>query len=180
MAGPVTAWDEFVGQLGDVPHLPDALCKGHPEPFDESEAGDDPEDTVERISFAISACRRCPAQNACRSWFDGLPPKHQPGGVVAGLFNGKELTMAETDLPMLAAPRRVSTNVFGRRIFDTFGDIEPCVEDDGCVAMPLRLIRDQLDGWRIEVGPYTLGADDIERLRAAIFAWDDAIGTSRS
>lgn len=82
-----------------------------------------------------------------------------------------------TDFPLLDAPRVHANNLLGRTIFDTFGPIEPYIEEtDTWVAMPLRLVHDQANDWHLEAGPYSLDRSDIERLRAAIGAYDAAIG----
>jgi hypothetical protein len=46
--------------------------------------------------------------------------------------------------------------------------------------MPLRLVHDQANGWDLEVGPYTLGRNDIQKLREAIAAYDAAAGMAAS
>jgi hypothetical protein len=82
-----------------------------------------------------------------------------------------------SDFPVLDAPRLHANNQLGRCIFDTFGDVEPYIEEtDSWISMPLRLVHDQASGWHLEVGPYTLGADDIDRLRSAIAGYDAAAG----
>ncbi len=40
--------------------------------------------------------------------------------------------------------------------------------------MPVRLVHDQGAGWHLELGPYSLDRDDIERLREAIASYDAA------
>jgi hypothetical protein len=82
-----------------------------------------------------------------------------------------------TAFPVLDAPRLYANNQLGRVIFDRFGDVEPYVEEvDSWIAMPLRLVHDQGAGWHLELGPYSLNGDDIERLRAAINSYDQATG----
>jgi hypothetical protein len=82
-----------------------------------------------------------------------------------------------TAFPVLDAPRLFANNQLGRVIFDSFGDIEPYVEEaDYFIAMPVRLVHDQGAGWHLELGPYSLNGDDIERLRAAINSYDQATG----
>jgi hypothetical protein len=44
--------------------------------------------------------------------------------------------------------------------------------------MPLRLVHDQGGGWHLELGPYSLDACDISRLRAAIKSYDDATSSA--
>ena len=65
----------------------------------------------------------------------------------------------------------------GRHICDVFAPLEPRIpETDDWVAMPLRLAYSQAAGWYLEVGPYDLDRADIEVLRAAITAYDAAVG----
>lgn len=79
-----------------------------------------------------------------------------------------------SDFPVLDAPRG---HEFGRGIFDYFGEVEPYItETDSWIAMPVRLVHDQLAGWHLEVGPYALDRNDIQRLREAIAAFDLAVG----
>ena len=38
--------------------------------------------------YALHLCADCPALEACREWFDGLPRTRRPTGVVAGRVAG--------------------------------------------------------------------------------------------
>jgi hypothetical protein len=81
------------------------------------------------------------------------------------------------DFPVLDAPRPVANAELGRVIIDFFDYLEPHIEElDDWISLPLRLIYSQADGFGLELGPYTLGRADIERLRAAIAAYDQASG----
>ena len=85
--------------------------------------------------------------------------------------------MTTTDFPIMDAPRLYANNALGRVILDSFGYLEPYLEQsDSWVAMPLRLVHDQAGDWHLEAGPYALDRADIERLREAIAAYDKAIG----
>jgi len=78
-----------------------------------------------------------------------------------------------SDFPVLDAPRG---DDLGRMIFDVFGEIEPYIEEtDSWIAMPVRLVYDQGAGRHIEVGPYSLDRNDIQRLREAIAAFDQEV-----
>lgn len=82
-----------------------------------------------------------------------------------------------SDYPVLDAPRPFGNTELFRTILDYFGELEPHVEEvDSCVALPLRLIHDVVAGMQLEIGPYTLDRRDIERLRAAITAYGQAVG----
>ncbi|MGV0638248.1 hypothetical protein ABVK33_10045 [Mycobacterium kansasii] len=77
----------LLSALGNIPSLPGALCRGHPEIWAEPpppQSDPDPADTAERLSFALSACCRCPALAVCRAWYEQLPPRKRPQGVIAG------------------------------------------------------------------------------------------------
>ncbi len=77
--------------------------------------------------------------------------------------------------PILDADRQGDNTVCVRTIFDVHGYVEPRVpETDYWVSMPLRLAHSQASGYYIEVGPYDFAADDINRLREAIAAYDRA------
>ena len=78
------------------------------------------------------------------------------------------------DFPVLDAPRPPHEE-FGRMIMDTFGFVEPRIEEtDSWVSMPLRLVHDQIASWHLECGPYDFDRCDIEALRAAIAGYDSA------
>jgi hypothetical protein len=82
-----------------------------------------------------------------------------------------------SDFPVIDAPRLYANNQLGRVTFDSFGDVEPYLEEtDLWVAMPVRLVYDQGAGWHLELGPYSHNGADIERLREAIAAYDQATG----
>lgn len=81
-----------------------------------------------------------------------------------------------TDFPVLDGRRPFANSELGRVIFDSFGVVEPYIEEtDSWVAMPVRLVH-QATSWRIEIGPYTLNEADINRLCSAIAAYDQATG----
>jgi hypothetical protein len=71
------AVDSFYGALRGIPNLTGALCKGEWELFDDTELPD----------LALSICAQCPALAGCSPWFESLPKRHQPPGVIAGRIN---------------------------------------------------------------------------------------------
>jgi hypothetical protein len=85
-----------------------------------------------------------------------------------------------SDFPILDSPRAGDPYTYpGRAILDFHGYIEPYVDEmDYWVAMPVRLVH-TVDGLGIEIGPYSLDAADIMRLRAAIASYDQATGPTR-
>jgi hypothetical protein len=69
--------------LGAVPRLPGAACREQHELFDLLDL-DDP-DRAEIEARALQICQTCcPALTACERWFDGLPARLQPTGVIGG------------------------------------------------------------------------------------------------
>ncbi|GLP83566.1 hypothetical protein [Mycobacterium antarcticum] len=85
------------------------------------------------------------------------------------------MTTNSTKFPILDAPR--DQELTGRAILDVHGYLEPYIDEtDYWVAMPIRLVHSPLAGVGLEVGPYTLAHDDINKLRDAIRSYDDAVG----
>ncbi|AKN17471.1 hypothetical protein MHAE_04395 [Mycobacterium haemophilum DSM 44634] len=83
--------------------------------------------------------------------------------------------MTSSRFPVLDAPRHIANADYQRMVVDSFGDVEPFIEEtDSWVAMPLRLVHDSAAGWRVELGPYSLDRRDIGRLREALAAYDSA------
>lgn len=81
------------------------------------------------------------------------------------------------DFAILDAPRAGANRELGRAIIDYLGCIEPAIDEiDAFCSMPIRLVHNDAMGFGLEVGPYDLGGSDIERLRAAINAYDQAVG----
>jgi WhiB family redox-sensing transcriptional regulator len=80
-------WAEFVGQLGDVPQLPGARCRGRHELFDATingTRGSDPGNVEYARSAAEQLCQACPALADCRRWLNSLTPHSRPAGITAG------------------------------------------------------------------------------------------------
>jgi len=53
--------------------------------FDARPPNDPEADNAE--AHALALCQRCPSLPRCTDWFDALPPKQRPHGVVAGQVN---------------------------------------------------------------------------------------------
>lgn len=82
-------WVELIGAIvRGQPKLDGALCRGHAPEFDGPEPRDDPDDTAQRIAFAINVCRCCPALRMCGAWFGALPVSDRPAGIVAAAAPG--------------------------------------------------------------------------------------------
>jgi len=72
-------------QLGVIPSLPGAKCRGRHSLFDEARRGEAPETVDQRHAQALTLCLRgCPALAACQQWYAGLKPSKRPPGVIAG------------------------------------------------------------------------------------------------
>jgi hypothetical protein len=82
----MTATDLF-GFLGAIVALPGARCRGRHHLFDPPTPHEDELDAEDRHRQALGLCSHCPSAQRCRDWFDGLPPKDRPKGVVAGQVN---------------------------------------------------------------------------------------------
>jgi WhiB family redox-sensing transcriptional regulator len=70
-------WEGLASALAGIPELPGARCRGKWAIFDETEC---PETT----EFALNLCGSCQARAECKEWFESLPPRMQPIGVIAG------------------------------------------------------------------------------------------------
>lgn len=80
--------------------------------------------------------------------------------------------MMISEFPVLDADRPVADAEHNRTIVAVFDPVEPYLEEiDSWCAMPLRLTHDRLDGWQLELGPYTLDLTDIRQLSHAINAY---------
>ena len=97
----MTALDTLLAELVGAPRLDGALCRHMFAAFDPAESGEYWQDVEHRHQVALRLCNCCPALTACRDWPDSLPPNQRPGGVVAGLLDGKEPEMPyePTDYP---------------------------------------------------------------------------------
>ena len=105
--------------------------------------------------------------------FPARPP-HRPEGDTTMHHRQAATTSA---FPVIDGYRGLDAAGHPHRVIqDYFGFVEAAiVEADGWVAMPLRLVHSQAGGWEIELGPYTLDAADILKLREAIAAHDRAV-----
>ena len=80
----MSAADVFAA-LGAIPALPGARCRNRSQLFD-LRPDDDPT-RPDAEATALALCSRCPSLDRCRHWFDSLPPKQRPLGVIAGQVN---------------------------------------------------------------------------------------------
>jgi hypothetical protein len=69
--------------LAGVPRLPGAACSGNHDLFDLRDLDDPGRAEIE--AQALQICHTCcPALTACEQWFDGLPDRLRPTGIVGG------------------------------------------------------------------------------------------------
>jgi Transcription factor WhiB len=73
------------GALGGIPLLPGARCRGQHDLFDPRDVSDPDCGDIEAQALAL--CRQCPALAGCSAWFEALPAKRRPQGVIAGRVN---------------------------------------------------------------------------------------------
>lgn len=76
----------LLAAICQAPDLPGALCKGLNRLFDPAEQHEPAPEVERRHRIALETCRACPALDRCREWFDGLPKRDRPQGVIAGLL----------------------------------------------------------------------------------------------
>jgi WhiB family redox-sensing transcriptional regulator len=72
------------GALAGIPRLDGAACRGQAWAFDPVEQSDNGAEVRDLQLAALAVCAVCPALDACRTWFDSLPPRDRPTGVIAG------------------------------------------------------------------------------------------------
>jgi hypothetical protein len=70
-------WESLLSALLGIPKLTGAKCVSRWRVFDETEC-------PETVEFALNLCGSCPARAACEEWFDSLPSRLRPIGVIAG------------------------------------------------------------------------------------------------
>lgn len=84
--------DQLLAAIAAAPAMPGARCRGRHHLFDGGPPGESPEVREARHGQALALCARCPALDRCETWFDSLPRRQRPVGVIAGkvcLANGR-------------------------------------------------------------------------------------------
>lgn len=86
-------FEELLSAMAKVPILRGSRCRGRHELFDPKSC-DEPDDVAQdRHTQALRICQSCPALQPCSAWFESLPPKARPLGVVAArIWNPKQRT----------------------------------------------------------------------------------------
>lgn len=81
----MTLIDDLLDAVGAAPCLPGAACRHRSAMFDPPGISE-PADVVEqRHALALDLCiYACPAIDKCQEWYESLPPRRRPAGVVAG------------------------------------------------------------------------------------------------
>lgn len=85
-------YHNLLAALAAAPALPGALCRGRPHLFDEANPGEADHVVQARQAQALSLCGRCPSLTRCEDWFESLPPRKKPGGVIAGRLHTWQTT----------------------------------------------------------------------------------------
>ena len=80
-------WDGLLSALIGAPALPGARCRGRHHLFDDARPDESDQVVAARHAQAVSLCGGCPSRAPCRAWFDSLPPRKRPAGVIAGLIH---------------------------------------------------------------------------------------------
>lgn len=79
--------------------------------------------------------------------------------------------------PVLDADRSHEHEEIGRVVIDFADALEPYVPmTDSWITLPVRVSINQASGVVLELGPYTLDARDVRRLRNGIDRFDSARG----
>jgi hypothetical protein len=87
--------------------------------------------------------------------------------------------MPHFDFPVLDAPRTAANAELFRSVFEELGIIEPFIDEtDSPVTMPMRIAHNAAAGIVLEIGPYDLDHNDVDRLRDAIRAYDTTVNGS--
>jgi hypothetical protein len=80
-------YENLLAAIGAAPALPGARCKNRAHLFDGAEPGENPATVEQRHAQALALCSRCDAAKRCLEWFEALPARNRPVGVVAGQIN---------------------------------------------------------------------------------------------
>ena len=86
----MTNFDSLLAAIAGAPALVGARCRGKSHLFDEAQPGEHPEVVAQRHNQALGLCGRCEAADRCREYFDSLPRRKQPPGVIAGRVNSSK------------------------------------------------------------------------------------------
>jgi WhiB family redox-sensing transcriptional regulator len=83
-------FEQVLSVVAKVPILRGARCRGRHTLFDPPGC-DEPDDVAQaRTEQALRICQSCPALQKCSQWFESLPPKDRPVGVVANRISTRK------------------------------------------------------------------------------------------
>ncbi len=102
---PMTALHHLLEALAAAPSLPGARCRGRHHLFDEAAPNEAPEVVEQRHAQVLGLCSRCPAADRCRAWFNALPARHRPHGVVAGQLRTQQRGRPRKQHPIHPNPK---------------------------------------------------------------------------
>jgi WhiB family redox-sensing transcriptional regulator len=89
---PTRAMTEILASAAHFPFFEGAACLGRWDLFDQRPGTDPNREHIETQALAL--CNTCPALQACRHWFDSLPPRQRPAGVIAGKIHRRQFACA--------------------------------------------------------------------------------------
>ena len=81
-------WTALTAALTGAPSLPGARCRGRSHLFDPVHQGE-PAEVTEAHAQSLGLCNRCPALDACETYFISLRPTQRPEGVIAGRIHNR-------------------------------------------------------------------------------------------
>lgn len=90
---------DLLAAIGVAPSFPGAKCRGRHHLFDEAAKDEPPEIVAQRHTQALRLCRQCTALAGCQRWFDGLPLRDQPRGVIAAQIHPARGKRGTPDTP---------------------------------------------------------------------------------
>jgi hypothetical protein len=93
--------DELLSALVGAPAFSGARCRGRHQLFDEAERYEPSEIVAARHAQALSLCHGCSALPRCGEWFNGLPPRNRPTGVVAGQLHPLPVGRPKSNQPTM-------------------------------------------------------------------------------
>lgn len=101
----MTALHHLLEALAAAPSLPGARCRGRHHLFDEAAPNEASEVVEQRHAQVLGLCSRCPAADRCRAWFNALPARHRPHGVVAGQLRTQQRGRPRKQHPIHPNPK---------------------------------------------------------------------------
>jgi hypothetical protein len=96
----VTNTPDLFAALAGAPVLPGARCRGRHHLFDPRGDHEPTEVVEQRHAQALGLCRGCTALAGCSMWFENLPARQRPTGVVAGRVHQPKAARPTVEKPV--------------------------------------------------------------------------------